>query len=175
MCFTGGNTAEKRKGVRYLEEVNIQKQDIFDKLFHLPVFRWLEPFYKKHKEVLLYLFFGGCTFLISVISYSVMNAAFGIHELVANLISWVLAVLFAFFTNRTWVFEGHTDSARDFFSQMIAFFGGRVITLVMEEIILLVFITMLGLPGIGVKIVAQIIVILANYIISKVWVFKENQ
>lgn len=155
--------------------MDIQKQDIFDKLFHLPVFRWFEPFYKKHKEVLLYLFFGGCTFVISVISYSVMNVTFGMNELIANLISWVLAVLFAFFTNRTWVFVSHTDSARDFLAQMIAFFGGRVVTLVMEEIILLVFITILGLSSIGVKIVAQIIVIIANYIISKVWVFKENQ
>lgn len=151
-----------------------RKKDIFDKLVHLWAFRWFEPFYTKHKEVLMYLFFGGCTFLISVLSYGLINVTFGVNELVANVISWVIAVLFAFFTNRIWVFEGKTAEAKEFMVQMINFFGGRVVTLVIEEIILYVFITRLGLNSIVIKIIAQIIVIALNYIISKLWVFRKK-
>ena len=150
------------------------KKDIFDKIMSLPVLNIFEPFYKKYKEMLLYLFFGGLTFLISVGSYSVANITFGINELLANIISWIIAVFFAFFTNRVWVFEGKTNGVKEFFIQMINFFGGRVVTLVVEEIILFVFITMLGFGSIAIKVIAQIVVIVLNYIISKLWVFRKK-
>lgn len=151
-----------------------QKKDIFDRLVHLKIFRWFEPFYFKHKEVLMYLFFGVCTFIISVLSYSLINVGMGVNELVANVISWVIAVLFAFFTNRIWVFEGKTEGAKEFIVQMCNFFGGRLLTLVVEEIILYLFITRMELNSIVVKIVAQVIVIVLNYIISKLWIFRKK-
>ena len=80
--------------------MDTRKPDIFDRLMHLPVLNIFEPFYKKHKEMLLYLFFGGLTFVISVITYAFFNVSLGMNELVANIFSWILAVLFAFFTNR---------------------------------------------------------------------------
>ena len=95
------------------------------------------------------------------------------NELVANIFSWILAVLFAFFTNRIWVFDGKTNGAKEFFVQMMNFFGGRVATLVVEEVILFVFITKLGFGSMVVKIAAQVIVIVLNYVISKLWVFRK--
>ena len=145
--------------------MDTRKPDIFDRLMHLPVLNIFEPFYKKHKEMLLYLFFGGLTFVISVITYAFFNVSLGMNELVANIFSWILAVLFAFFTNRIWVFDGKTNGAKEFFVQMINFFGGRVATLV--------FITKLGFGSMVVKIAAQIIVIVLNYVISKLWVFRK--
>lgn len=147
--------------------------DIFDKIMHLPGLRILEPFYKKNKEILLYLFFGGLTFLVSIFSYAFFNVTLHINELLANVDSWILAVLFAFFTNRLWVFDTRTEGRRDFLCQMGAFFGGRLITLAVEEAILFVFITWLAFPSMLVKIAAQVIVILLNYIISKRVVFKK--
>lgn len=76
--------------------MDTRKPDIFDRLMHLPVLNIFEPFYKKHKEMLLYLFFGGLTFVISVITYAFFNVSLGMNELVANIFSWILAVLFAF-------------------------------------------------------------------------------
>ena len=146
--------------------MDTRKPDIFDRLMHLPVLNIFEPFYKKHKEMLLYLFFGGIT-------YAFFNVSLGMNELVANIFSWILAVLFAFFTNRIWVFDGKTNGAKEFFVQMINFFGGRVATLVVEEVILFVFITKLGFGSMVVKIAAQIIVIVLNYVISKLWVFRK--
>ena len=154
--------------------MDTRKPDIFDRLMHLSVLNIFETFIKKHKEMLLYLFFGGLTFVISVITYAFFcNFSLGMNELVANIFSWILAVLVAFFTNRIWVFDGKTNGAKEFFVQMINFFGGRVATLVVEEVILFVFITKLGFGSMVVKIAAQISVIVLNYVISKLWVFRK--
>lgn len=147
-------------------------KDIFDKIMSSQVFKIFEPYYKKNKEILLYLFFGGLAFIISVTSYGICNVYLNINELVANGVSWILAVLFAFVTNRTWVFKVKISGVNNLIKQMISFFGGRVATLIVEEIILLVFVTWLQYNSMAIKIIAQIIVIILNYIISKFWVFK---
>ena len=151
------------------------KEDIFDRIMRLPGLKKLQPFYKKYKEQLLYLFFGGCTFLVSIFSYAIMNRGFGINELIANVISWILAVIFAFFTNRIWVFQSPTQGLVPFLRQMLNFFAGRLATLGVEELIILIFITMLGFKSMVIKVIAQIVVIILNYVISKVWIFKKDR
>lgn len=148
-----------------------RKKDIFDKLMSLPILNIFEPFYQKNKEILLYLFFGGLTFIVSIASYVFFDVIFSMNELVANVLSWILAVSFAYVTNRIWVFDASTTTMREFLKQIISFFGGRVATLVIEELILLVFVTLLQFPSVPVKVVAQIMVIVLNYIISKLFVF----
>ncbi len=149
-----------------------EKRDIFDRLMALPVLCIFEPFYKKHKEVLLYLFFGGVTFVISVVSYAFFNRTAGMNELIANLFSWVLAVLAAYLTNRTWVFAKTSSTVAGVVKEILLFMSGRLATLAVEEGILLVFITWLGFDSMTVKVIAQIVVILLNYVISKLFVFK---
>ena len=146
-------------------------RDIFDKLMCLPILNVFEPFYKKNKDVLLYLFFGGLTFIISIVTYAFFDITLSMNELVANVLSWILAVSFAYVTNKIWVFNAPTHSVGEFMKQLLSFFGGRVATLVIEELILLVFVTLLAFPSVPVKVVAQVIVIVLNYIISKLWVF----
>ncbi|MDD6334239.1 MAG: GtrA family protein [Clostridia bacterium] len=156
---------------------NIQeiKPDIFDKIMHLPGLRVFEPLYKKYKEVLLYLFFGVLTTVVSIGSYAFFNVTCHMNELIANVISWVLAVLFAFFTNRIWVFAAPTKTAEEFIKQLVSFAGGRVATLIVEEIILLVFITLLHFNSIVIKTIAQVVVIVLNYVISKLVIFKKDK
>ena len=150
------------------------KEDIFDRIMELPVLRILDPFYKKNKEILLYLFFGGLTFLVSISSYAVFNIQIGWNALTANIASWILAVAFAYITNRIWVFESSADSGSDLIKEITSFVGGRIATLVIEELILFIFITELGMNSILVKIVAQVIVIALNYVISK-FVFRPQK
>lgn len=151
-----------------------KEKDIFDKLMHLPVLNIFEPFYIKNKEVLLYLFFGGLAFFLNLFLYILFAGLWGINELIANVFCWIICVLFQFFTNRTWVFDGATDTAVAFWKQMASFFAGRLFTLAVEEIILAVFITWLSFNSMVVKLVAQVIVIVLNYVLSKLWVFKES-
>ena len=150
-----------------------KKEDIFDKMMHLPILRLFEPFYLKYKEALLYTFFGGLAFFLNFFLFIGIDYAFQISELVNNIICWIICVLFQFFTNRTWVFDGRVENNRQLLKQIVSFFGGRVGTLVVEEIILVIFITWLQLPSAPVKIFGQIAVIVLNYIISKTMVFKK--
>lgn len=151
----------------------MEKKDIFDRFMALPGLRIFEPFYRKYKEVLMYLLFGGLTTVVSVAAFALFYRLMGIHELVANVLSWILAVLFAYVTNRTWVFASRADTPAGIAREILTFFGGRLATLLVEEGILAVFISWLALPAVPVKLAAQVVVIVLNYVISKLFVFRN--
>lgn len=134
----------------------------------------MKSLFEKYREILLYLLFGGCAFVISIASYTYINVVMGMNELFANIISWILAVLFAFMTNRIWVFQSPTKGIVETFKQFVCFINGRIITLLIEEGIIFVFITLMGFNSVLIKIMGQIIVIILNYIISKFMIFKKN-
>ena len=149
------------------------REDVFDKIMRLPLFKKIEPFYKRHKEVLLYLFFGGVVTVVSIGSYQLACAVFGIDALISNVISWILAVLTAYITSRIWVFRSTADTWGAVIKEIINFFGGRA-ALAIEELIILVFVTWLQFNSLAVKLAAQVIVVLLNYVFSKLWIFKSN-
>lgn len=111
---------------------------------------------------------------MSISSYAVFNIRMGWDALTANIASWILAVAFAYVTNRIWVFESSADSKRGIAREVVSFVSGRIVTLVTEELILLVFVTALEMNSILVKIVAQVVVIALNYVFSKLVVFKPK-
>ena len=150
-----------------------EQKDIFDKIMSLPGLRRFYGLYAKYKEILLYILFGGVATVVSIGSFVICETGLGMNELIANVISWVLAVATAYATNRTWVFGSHTTGIA-FWKEMASFFSGRVLTLLMEEAILLIFVTWLGFPGVWVKTAAQIAVLVGNYFISKLIIFKKK-
>lgn len=159
-----------RAGDRAAAETDAQG-DVFDRLMRLPVLNRLEPFYAAHKEMLLYLLFGGLTFVVSIASYALFATGLGMDALIANIFSWIIAVSFAYVTNRIWVFKSDATTGKDVLKEMGRFVSGRIATLLAEEAILLVFVKWLHFDSMAVKVVAQVIVILLNYVISKLWVF----
>ena len=146
--------------------------EIIDKIFMLPGIREFRPFYDKYNEVVNYLVFGALAFVVSVLTYVFFSELLKLNVLVANVFSWIITVYFAFFTNRKYVF--HSDE--NYLRQILGFYQGRLLTLAIEEAILYVFIKKLAFNNVGVKICAQIIIIILNYVISKFLVFtkKEN-
>lgn len=154
---------------------NLEKRDIFDKIMSLKIFSFLYPFYKKNKEVLLYLFFGVLTTLINIVVFFIFTELVKLDELVANVIAWIIAVLFAYITNRTWVFNSHCETKADFAKEILSFYGGRVFTLLVEEGMLFVFIKLLLANALVVKIIAQIVIIVLNYVISKLFIFRKKK
>ena len=122
------------------------------------------------KEFILYAVFGTIAFIVSIGSYAFFNIGFGINELIAN----ALAVLFSYVTNKKWVFKAPTPTRTAFFIQMFAFFSGRFMTLIIEEAIIFVFITLLKYPSMWVKLAAQVVVVILNYVISKLLVFRDR-
>ena len=150
------------------------KIDIFDRIMMLPGLRVFNGFYKKNKSVLLYLFFGVLTTAVSIGSFVIAENVLALNELIANIFSWICAVSFAYVTNRIWVF--HSDKkGKEIWNETISFFTGRLFTLAVEEVMLLVFVTVLGLQSIVIKVAAQFVVLILNYFISKLIVFRGHK
>lgn len=137
-------------------------EDIFDKVMRLAMFQSLKPLYKRYKEALLYIFFGGCSFVICVGSYAVFSVALSIRVLAANIYAWILTVTFSYITCKVWVFKKNNAGLRSSLKEIMMFLFGRILTLFIEEAILYVFVTKAGFNNLIVKILTAIIVILLN-------------
>lgn len=146
----------------------------FDRIMEKSVFRIFQPFYQRNREILLYLFFGGLTFLVSVATYALFNVVCSLNELLANIFSWFIAVYFAYVVNHKYVFQSNPTGKTRKIKQMADFFLSRLTTFFIEEVILLLFITVLSFNSMFIKIVAQIVVIVLNYVLSKLYVFKKK-
>ena len=151
----------------------MEKKDIFDRLMELPVLRRFGSFYKKYKSVLLYLFFGGLTTLISIGSFVLLELF--MDALLANVFSWVAAVSFAYVTNRVWVFSSTAVGGKAVLKEIVSFFGGRLMTLGFEELVLWLLIDFAHWDSLAVKILAQVGVLILNFLISKWMVFKKKK
>lgn len=149
------------------------EKDIFDRIMEMPGLNKFKNIYETKKEIILYLFFGALTVGVSVASFAIFCYCFSINELTSNVFSWIIAVVFAFITNRIWVFKVDTSTLMEFIKQCGLFFSGRIATLILEEIILLVFVSVMQFDAMLVKVIAQVVVIIVNYILSKCIVFKE--
>ena len=152
-----------------------ERKEILNRLMKCRGFRIFQPLYKKYKEIILYLFFGGLTFLVSVGSYVFFEFVTGMSPLIANIFSWILAVSFAYITNRIWVFTDIAHGVQKVIKEVCAFFGGRVVTLIIEEAILFFGISVLNFESVVVKVIGQIVVIISNYFISKILVFTNRK
>ena len=130
----------------------------------------IKRLFQKHKELILYVFFGGLATVVSIGTFLLFDAV--MNELVANILSWVITVGFAFWTNRTWVFCSQIKG-KGIWKEMLTFYTGRLATLGLEEGILLVFVTILAWNAALVKVAAQVVVLVGNYIISKLFIFKK--
>ena len=125
---------------------------------------------KIDRELVLYVVFGAFTFFVNLISYFFFANLLGINYLVSNAIAWFLSVLFAYVTNRTWVFECKSPNI---LKEMSLFFGGRIFSGVVDMFLMYAFIDLIAFDSSISKIVVQIIVIVLNYIFSKLIVFKN--
>ena len=128
--------------------------------------------YHKYKEGILYLFFGGCTTLVNIISFAILRL-FKIDVYISNGIAWILAVLFAFVTNKIFVFESKGKTKKETLREMISFFGFRVLSLLFDMVIMYLLIDIIHGNEIVAKVVSNVVVIILNYIFSKVFIFKK--
>lgn len=139
---------------------------------------------KKYWEVISYLFWGGMTTLVSWGSYSIFVYAFGDKEwnvAVANVLSWICAVLFAYVTNKLWVFNSKSWSLKVVLPEAAKFLSARIVTGIFEivSVPLLVELgldqTILGIDGMAAKVLVSVVVVLLNYVFSKLFIFKKNK
>ena len=152
-----------------------EKKDIFDRIMATKLMSPLRPFYQKHREILLYLFFGGLTFFLVIVVYAVLFHVFHVDVLIANVISWITGVTFSFFTTRKWVFRSHTEGTEEFLKQIGSFYLARIITLLLQELLIFVFVKKLNFNSDWVKIWTEVINIILNYLVSKWIIFRKTK
>ena len=135
----------------------------------------LSELLQKYKSQLLYLFLGGCTTLVNVAVYGLCAHAANLSTTLSIAIAWAVSVLFAYLTNRTWVFESQARTAGDILREMGSFFLGRVATGVLDWAIMYVCVDRLGLPDMPIKLLSNVVVIVLNYVLSKLFVFAKKE
>jgi len=131
--------------------------------------------YKKYKEIINYLIVGGLTTVVSLLTYyacvyTFLNPENAFELQLANIISWIIAVIFAYFTNRKFVFESKNGKLKE----SIKFVCSRIITLLLDMLTMYIGVTLLLFSDKIIKLISQVIVIVGNYIISKFFVFKNK-
>lgn len=135
----------------------------------------LRQLFEKYRDVIPYLFFGACTTLINVVVYWLAAHAVGLSVMVSTVLAWIVAVLFAYFTNRRWVFHSEAVTARDKMKELVSFFACRLFTGLVDWACMYVFVDLLHFNDLVIKILANVVVIILNYIGSKFFVFSKRK
>lgn len=128
----------------------------------------------KYWDIVSYLFFGVCTTVVTFVVYIPCYNILGMSATLSNIISWVVAVAFAYLTNKTFVFKSNDWSSQTLIPELAKFIGCRVGSGAAETVILLVTVDLLGWNGIFWKVLTQVMVVVLNYIGSKLLVFKKK-
>ena len=132
--------------------------------------------YKKYKEVVNYLIFGGLSTLVNFFSYYIFARTLNIDEVISSGLSWFCAVLFAYVTNKLFVFETKKSNKKEVIKEMLSFFLARVISGALCDVgTFALMIKVLGINDIIAKLVTQVMVIIVNYLFSKLIVFKKEK
>ncbi len=128
---------------------------------------------KKYKETVFYLIFGVLTTLISIAVFMLL-CDFGLKATIANTIATVIAVVFAFVTNKIYVFESKNFAMKAVINEFLKFTLSRFATYLIETAILFVFVDTLNYNSTYLKILTSILIIILNYILSKKAVFTQK-
>lgn len=129
---------------------------------------------QKHYDILAYLFFGVLTTVVNYIVYLPCYNLWGQKAVVSNVIAWAAAVVFAYLTNKPFVFRSHDWSLKTVIPELGKFVGCRLASGAAESVIILVTVDLLGWNGNIWKLITSVLVVVLNYIASKLLVFREK-
>lgn len=135
---------------------------------------WGWALFLKYKEVVLYLFFGGCTTVINIVTYGLSYGVMHVANVPSTILAWVTAVVFAFYTNRRFVFESKATDAAERWREFVSFFGCRILTGILDVAIMAFAVDLMGWNGLVWKVLTNVIVVVLNYIASKFFIFKSD-
>lgn len=121
-----------------------------------------------------YLFIGGCTTLVNLATFAVFCDMLDMNVTLGNVLSIIIAILFAYVSNKIFVFSSKTEGLKEMFSELCRFVGGRLSTMAIEVGGVYLIYNMMGYPKMAAKLITQILVIIGNYFISKFFVFRNR-
>ena len=137
--------------------------------------RKLNAWIKEHRELVLYVLFGAATTLVNYIVYFPLYNWLKCSGTVSNIIAWIVAVAFAYLTNKPFVFQSNDWSFKTVISELLKFVGCRAGSGAIETILIFITVDSLGWNGNILKVLISIIVVILNYIASKWFVFREEK
>lgn len=131
--------------------------------------------YKKHEEIINYLIIGVATTLVSLLvyyglTYTIFDASDAFELQITNIISWIVSVTFAYFTNRSFVFKQKNKMD---LKEASSFYISRISTLLLDMLLMYVLVTIFHFNDKIIKLIVQVVVIVLNYVFSKLFVFKK--
>lgn len=129
---------------------------------------------KKYRVIILYLVFGVLTTLINIATYTFLTKVFNINYLISNIIAWILSVIFAYITNKLYVFESKSFKKSILLKEILSFFAARLFSLGVDMSFMYITIGILKYNDILMKVFSNIIVIILNYVFSKFIIFKKD-
>ena len=137
----------------------------------------IKEIYNKYQEIIKYLIFGVLTTIISLLTYyllvfTILDPNKPLQLQIANIISWITCVTFAYVTNRKYVFNSKN---KNILKEITKFYSSRLTTLFIDMLIMFIFVTILHLNDKIIKILVQIIITILNYILSKLLVFTKKK
>ena len=159
------------KEIKEIEKVKITEVDF--KKINLETIIGL---YLEYKEIINYLVFGVLAMIVNFASYFLFAKVIGIEEVTSSGLSWFCSVLFAYITNKLFVFESKTNTAKEFIKEMVSFFLARVLSGILCDVgTFALMVKVLKINDVISKIVTQAMVVVVNYVLSKWVIFKDKK
>lgn len=136
----------------------------------------IKKIYIKYKEIINYLIFGILTTIINLITYyiliiTILDPNNPLQLQISNIIAWITSITFAYITNKKYVFTSKETNIK---KEIIKFYSSRLTTLFIDIVLMFIFVTILKLNDKIIKLIIAIIIIILNYILSKLIVFKKR-
>ena len=128
---------------------------------------------KNYKQGILYLFFGALTTAVNIISYYASYNIFKISNVTSTILAWALALLFAFVTNRIFVFESKAKGFKEIIRELLAFFICRLLTGAIDVLIMWISVDIMNWNSMLWKIISNVLVVVLNFLASKLFIFKK--
>lgn len=135
----------------------------------------IKELYCKYKGIIAYIFLGVCTTLVNVVVYWIIAHLVHIDTMPSTIIAWFVAVLFAYLTNRKWVFNSQARNIKAVFKEILSFFSCRLVTGIIDWLCMFIFVDVAGWNDIIIKFLANLTVIILNYLASKFVIFKRTE
>lgn len=134
----------------------------------------LKKLYEKYKDVIPYLFFGVCTTVVNIVVYWLMAHFANMGTMVSTIAAWIAAVLFAYITNRKWVFHSKAHTGKEILREIVSFFLARLATGILDWGCMWIFVDLLKWNDVIVKSAANVLVIVLNYVASRLIIFGKG-
>lgn len=129
---------------------------------------------KKHKPFIAYGIFGVFTTIVNIVTYNFCYSHLGINNTLSNIAAWILAVTFAYLTNKVWVFDSKSWKWEVLRREIPAFISCRLATGILDIVIMFICVDLMGLHALLMKVISNVLVIILNYIFSKLIIFRKK-